>query len=155
MAPWGTIKSKRFFVRFGIGFAAAFVVAGTWLVFEFAWLSAGERSAAQPALVAIDGLQNVDVVKDDDYDAKVQQVQKTVENARQSAATFRDQQVAFALLQYLGSIEIEQETIRTSGLAQNRIEAPEIRGLGPAETTHLTDNAASRSLSLKLHQALN
>jgi hypothetical protein len=58
-------------------------------------------------------------------------------------------------LQYLGSVEIERETTRTSGLAQNRIEAPEIRDLGPAETTHLTDNAASRSLSVKLHEALN
>ncbi len=155
MAPWSTINSKKFLVRFGIGFAAAFVVAGTWLVFEFSWLTASERNAAQPALMAIDGLQSFDAVNDDDYDAKVHDVQATVENARQSAATFRDQQVAFALLQYLGSVETERETMRTSGLAQNRIEAPEIRDLGPQETTHLMDNAASRSLSVKLHQALN
>ena len=68
--------------------------------------------------MAIDGLQSFDAVNDDDYDAKVHDVQATVENARQSAATFRDQQVAFALLQYLGSVETERETMRTSGLAQ-------------------------------------
>jgi hypothetical protein len=155
MVPWDTIRSEKFRVRFGIGFGAAFVVFGAFLVFEYSWLTAGERMAAQSALVAIDGFRSFDTVDDGEFVAKVQEVQATVENARQSAATFRDQQTAFALSQYLGSIEIRQETIRAKRLEQNRFGASEMRDQGAARTTHSTDTATSRSLGLKLHQELN
>ncbi len=136
MVPWDTIKSEKFRVRFGIGFGAAFVVFGALLVFEYSWLTAGERIAAQSALTAIDGFRSFDTVDDDDFVAKVQEVQATVENARQTAATFRDQQTAFALSEYLGSIEIQQETIRAKRLAQQSD-----RGFGDSKPGGREDNA--------------
>jgi hypothetical protein len=154
MTPWSTINSKKFLVRFGIGFGAAFVLFGAFVLVEYSWLTAGERQAAQSALAAIDGFQRFDTANDDDFVAKVQDVQAAVDNARRSAATFRDQQVAFSLLRYLGSIEIEQETARTNKVAQDWIEASEIRDLSPAETMRLTD-LTGRLLSLKLHQELD
>lgn len=149
MTPWETVNSSKFLVRFGIGFGAAFVLVGFLLAFEYSWLSAGERAAAQSALVAIDGFRSFDTDNDDDFEAKVQEVQATVENARQSATTFRDQRVAFALLQYLGAIELEQETART-----DRIAASETQDLRSSGTMRLLEPATNR-LSLKLHKELD
>jgi len=141
MAVWNTVKSKKFLVRFGIGFASALVAFGALVAAECCWLTSAERNSAQAALTAIDNLQNSATFSDEDFDARAQEVQNAVEAARRTAHTARDQQVAFALIQYLGSIESEREAMRTRGLAQEEIAVPE--------------NATSRTLSLKLHETLD
>jgi hypothetical protein len=141
MAVWDTLQSKKFLVRFGIGFGSALVAFGALVAAECFWLTSAERNSAQAALTAIDGLQNSDAFNDEEFDARAQAVQNSVEAARETARTARDQQVAFALIQYLGSIEAEREAMRTHGLAQEEFAAPE--------------SVTSRTLGLKLHETLD
>lgn len=141
MAVWDTLKSKKFLMRFGIGFGSALVAFGALVAAECFWLTGAERNSAQAALTAIDDLQNSAAFSDEDFDAKAQDVQNAVEVARQAAHTARDQRVAFALIQYLSSIESQREAMRTHGLAQEEISVPETR--------------TSRTLSLKLHETLD
>ncbi len=141
MAVRDTLRSKKFLVRFGIGFGSALVAVGALVAFECCWLTSSERNTAQAALTAIDDLRNFSTFNDEDFDARAQVVQDAVEAARQAAHTARDQQVAFALIQYLGSIEAEHEAMRTRVLTSEQIAAPE--------------SASSRSLSLQLHETLN
>jgi hypothetical protein len=141
MAVWDTLKSKKFLVRFGIGFGSALVAVGALVGAECFWLTSAERNSAQAALTAIDNLQNSSTFSDEDFDARAQEVQNAVEMARQAAHTARDQEVAFALIQYLGSIEAEHEATRTRVLTSEEITVPE--------------SPTSRSLSLKLHETLD
>jgi hypothetical protein len=151
MLPWGTLKSKKFMVRFGIGFVAAFVAFGALAAFECCWLTRAERNSAQAALVAIDGLQDFNSLSDDDFDARVQDVQNAVVTARQAAATIRDQQVAFALVRYLSSIEIERNVSRR----QQQSDSLGEQELRSDAALHMGQNGIVRSLSSSLHQTLD
>jgi len=129
----GQVKSK-ILLRFGLGFGIGMVVIASFVGLEYSWLTSGERTAAQQALTAIDNLQTFGL-NDENSDAQLQQTESAVEIARQAVRTQRDQKVAFALMQYLGSVELDRE--RAAG------------------TSHLASSTAKHSLSLKLHETLD
>jgi hypothetical protein len=143
---WKTLKSKQNLVTLATIFGIVISSVCTFAAVQLCWLTPDERDAARSALTAIDNLQNSGLVDGDDAAAQTKQAEDAVETARQAARTSRDQDVAFALIQYLGSIETERQTVQSQGLTQERIADPAV---------HLSAAASSRSLSLKLHETLD
>ena len=147
------MKSKKSLVRIGMALGIVAAVVGAFAAFENCWLTSSERDAAQSALVAVDGLQTSNLVTDEEFAAKAKQAETSVEIAQETALTVRDQNVAFALARYLGSIEVEQGDIRMQNRAQQADADPVGRYVlvqMPADRS-----AATRSLSLSLHKELD
>jgi hypothetical protein len=143
------IKLKKNLAGFGVVLGLVAGVGGAFWVIESHWLTSAERGAAQTALTAIDNLQDAGPVSDEDFDAKVDQAEQAVEAAQLAASTSRDQNVAYALMRYLGSTVKEQDTMRM----QNRGSAEQ----GPEfDAQPLSAEFTIRhSLSSSLHQTLN
>jgi hypothetical protein len=147
------LKKKLGRIGIALGIVAAGV--GAFTAYQLCWLTSAERDAAHAALAAVDGLQTYNALSDDQFDAKAQQAEETVETAREAALTVRDQKVAFALRRYLGSIEVEQGVIRMQKQAQ-RDEADSAEGYVLVDSSvHAGRTAATRSLRLSLHEALD
>jgi type IV secretory pathway VirJ component len=154
MKPWMNMKSTKTFAALGAAFGIITASVCTFAAVQMCWFTPGEQNAARAALTAVDDLQNFASANGDDPDSRLRQAEDAVETARQAARTTRDQKVAFALIQYLGSIEAERAATQAQAPAPERIAAPAVEDLAPGETTHLTE-AASRSMSLKLHALLD
>jgi hypothetical protein len=149
------MNSKKRLVRFGIAFGIVALGVGAFAAYELCWLTSAERNTAQTALVAVDGLQTSGALSDEEFDVKAKQVEQTVETAQQAALTVRDQKVAFALARYLGSIEVEQGAIRTQNRALREDADPAGRYLLADSSLYAGRSAATRSLSLSLHETLD
>jgi hypothetical protein len=146
------MKLNRRLVRIGIALGIVVIGIGAFTAYQQCWLTSAEHNAAQSALVAVDGLQTVNALSDEEFDAKAQQAEESVETAREAAFTVRDQKVAFALRRYLGSIEVERSAIRM----QKRDEADSSIGYGLVDSSlHAGRTAAARSLRLSLLEQLD
>jgi hypothetical protein len=154
MKPWMNLKLKKTRAVWGAALGIVTVLACTFAAVQMCWLTPGEQDAAREALAAVDDLQTFASVSSGDADVRLMRAQDAVETARQAARTARDQHVAFALMQYLSSIERERETMRAQGIDSVQMDAPVIGNLQPARAAHLTETASSHSLSLKLHETL-
>ncbi len=155
MKFWKNIKSKKTLLVGGtiLGIVASSVC--TFAAVQLCWLTPAERDAARTALTTVDGLRDVALVNGDDADQSLRQAEDQVESARQAARTMRDQDVAFALMQYLSSIELERGAMRMQGIAPEQVEPPGGRNLQLAGSAPLTETASIHSMRLKLHKTLD
>jgi hypothetical protein len=153
MKPWNEVNFRKILVRVGIAFGIA-ACFGAVAAYELCWLTSGEHRAAESALVQIDALQSFGSLSDENFDAMANKADDAVEIARQQASTLRDQKVAFALMQYLGSTVTKRSTIQMQGLADQQA-PPAHLDLQLNGTMHSTEVAAKRSLSSTLHEALD
>jgi len=154
MNSWLNLKSKKTLAAIAAAVGIVAFSVCTFAAVQMCWLTPGERDAARAALAAVDDLRTFAAL-DDGADPKLKQAEDAVETARQAARTRRDQDVAFALIQYLGSIEDEQATMSNEGPAQEPVAVPPVHGVQPGDAAHFTETAISRSLSLKLHETLD
>jgi hypothetical protein len=155
LEPWNNMKSNKRWVRTGIALGIAVLGVGAFAAYQLYWLTSAEHSTAQSALAAVDGLQTVNALSDEEFDAKAKQAEEAVDAARDAALTVRDQKVAFALARYLGSIEVEQGAIREENRAQRADADPAGRYLTVGSSLHPGRSAATRSLSVSLHETLD
>jgi len=155
MKPWTNLQSKKTLVTIGAALGIVTVSVCTLAAVQTCWLTPGEQSAARSALTTIDDLRDFGSINGEEADAKVRQAEDAVEAARQTAQTSRDQDVAVGLMQYLSSIELERQAVRTQGTSGGQAEVPAAMQLKPSNAAHVTETASSRSLSLKLHQTLD
>ncbi len=149
------MKSKKSVVRVGIALGIVAVCVGAFAAYELYWLTSAERNAAQSALALVDGLQTVNALSDEEFDAKAKQADEAVDSAREAALTVRDQKVAFALARYLGSIEVEQGAIRIESRGQQANADPAGRYVLVGSSLYAGRSAATRSLSVSLHETLD
>jgi len=152
MKPWMNLQSKKTLAAIGAGLGIVTVSVCAFAAVQMCWLTPGEQTAARTALNAIDELRNAGSVAGDGADTRVHQAEDAVETARRAAQTKRDQDVAVGLMQYLSSIELERQALRTQG---DLVEVPAAMQLQTAGAARLTETALSRSLSLKLHETLD
>ena len=81
------MKLNRRLVRIGIALGIVVVGIGAFTAYQQYWLTLAEHNAAQSALVAVDGLQTVNALSDEEFDLKAQQAEESVEAARAAAFT--------------------------------------------------------------------
>jgi hypothetical protein len=148
------MKLKKNIVGLGVAVGLAVAGVGGFFAIEACWLTSSERGAAQTALAAIDQLQNVGSVSDEDFSARADQAEQAIEAARQAAVTNRDQDVAYALMRYFGSTIKEQDTMRMEIRAERSSTSAD-RDPASDPQLHTAEFATRHSLSSSLHETLD